>query len=108
MAIDSLALSSLTAAVSVLANEYLKGMATDAGKATWNHIKSLLGWASDPTLSEIPSKVADAAVSSPEITEKLLELLKGNQTGAATALVGKLEVSGGKVVVAGNINHLEM
>ena len=108
MSIDLLALSSLTAAVSVLENEYLKGIATDAGKATWVAIKALFGWASDPASVEIPEKVVNAIKISPEIAEKLLILLKNNQTGTATALVGKIEVSGGKVVVAGNIDHLDM
>lgn len=108
MSIDRLALSSLTAAVSVLENEYLKGIATDAGKATWAAIKALFGWTSDPSSVEVPEKLATAITTSPEIAEKLLILLKNNQTGTATALVEKIEVSGGKVVVAGSINHLNM
>jgi len=106
--IDPVVLSSLTAAVSVLGSEYLKGIATDAGKSTWKGVKALFGWQSDPVPSEIPEKVTNALAASPEITEKLLELLKTSQSGTATALVGKLEVSGGKVVVAGSIDHLEM
>jgi hypothetical protein len=106
---DPIVLSSLTAAVSVIANEYLKGIASDAGKSTWAGIKKLLGWSSDPAPAEIPQKVAEAAVASPELAEKLLALLKTNQTGTATALVGNLTVnSGGKVVVAQNITTLNM
>jgi hypothetical protein len=108
MSLDPVALSSLTAAVSVLANESLKGIASEIGKTAWARIKGLLGWASDPAPAEIPDKIAKAVATSPEIAEKLLELLKSNQTGTATALVGTLQVSGGKVVVAGHINHLEM
>lgn len=105
---EPLALSSLTAAVSVLANECLKGIASEAGKTAWACIKASLGWSSDPSPAEIPDKIAKAVAMSPEIGGKLLEVLKSNQTGTATALVGTLQVSGGKVVVAGHINHLEM
>jgi hypothetical protein len=108
MTIDPLALSSLTAAVSVLANECLKGIASEAGKTTWARIKTLLGWASDPTPEELPEKIHKAATTTPDVVEKLLELLKSNQTGTATALVGALQVTGGKVVVAGRIDHLQM
>ena len=106
--IDPIALSSVAAAVSVLRNEYLKGIATDAGKATWTGIKHLLGWTSDPAPDEISQKVKDAVTISPQITEKLLDLLKNSQSDAAKTLVGRIEVSGGKVVVANNINQLKM
>lgn len=106
---DPIVLSSLTAAVSVIGNEYLKGIASDAAKSTWAGIKSLLGWSSDPAPADIPQKIAEATTASPELVEKLLALLKANQTGTATALVSNLTVnSGGKVVVAQNITTLNM
>ncbi len=106
---DPVVLSSLTAAVSVIGNEYLKGVASDAAKSTWAGIKSLFGWSSDPVPAEIPQRIADAAAASPELVEKVLALLKTNQTGTATALVSNLSVSsGGKVVVAQNITTLTM
>jgi hypothetical protein len=106
---DPIALSSLTAAVSVIANEYLKGIASDAAKSTWAGIKSLFGWSSDPAPAEIPQRVAEAATASPELAEKLFALLKNNQTGMASALVSNLTVSsGGKVVIAQNITTLNM
>jgi hypothetical protein len=103
MSITPVELASISAAVSVLGNEYLKGIATEAGKSTWSSIKALFGWTSDPAPAEIPEKVATALTASPDITEKLLELLKSNQTGTATSMVGKIEASGGKVVVANTI-----
>jgi hypothetical protein len=89
--------------VAVLGNEYLRGVASEAGKSTWTGIKSLLGWTSDPGPAEIPEKVANALTASPDITEKLLQLLKSNQTGTATAMVGKIEASGGKIIVVNTI-----
>src|ERR1039457_3777316 len=106
--IDPVALASIVSAVAVLGNEYLKGVASEAGKSTWTGIKSLLEWTFDPAPAEIPEKVAVALTASPDLTEKLLELLKSNQTGTATAMVGKIEVSGGKVVIANTITTLQM
>jgi hypothetical protein len=104
MMIDPISLASITSAVAVLSNEYLKGVANEAGKATWTGIKSLLGWTSDPEPAEIPVRIASAISTAPDIAEKLLEILKNNHTGTATALVGKIEASGGKIVVANTIN----
>ena len=85
--IDPIILATITSAVSLFGHEYLKGAASEAGKATWSAIKSLLGWTSDPAPAEIPQKAAEAIVASPDIAEKLLELLKNNQTGSAGAIV---------------------
>jgi hypothetical protein len=41
MSIHPVVLSSLTAAVSVLGTDYLKGVGSEAGKATWTGIKTL-------------------------------------------------------------------
>lgn len=108
--IDPVALASITSAVAVLGNEYLKGLASDAGKSTWMGIKSLLGWSSDPAPAEIPTAVAKAVSTSPEVAQKLLELLKSSNTGTPAALVGNIEASGGKVVVANTIvtDHFQM
>jgi hypothetical protein len=101
MNIDPTALATITGAVSVIGTEYLKGIATEGGKATWNAIKQLFGWSSDPHPVEIPQKVADALTVSPALVEKLLPILKSDVS--ATALVGKIEATGGKVVVAQTI-----
>jgi len=101
--IDPVALATITSAVSVLGNEYLKGAASEAGKATWVRIKTLLSWKSDPAPAEIPEKVASALTESPEMLNRLLALLKNNDAGTATAIVGKIEARGGKIVVADTI-----
>lgn len=110
MVIDPVALASITSAVSVLGNECLKGLATEAGKSTWTGIKNLLGWTSDPLPAEIPANVAKALTGSPDIAEKVLLLLKSNQTGTASAIVGKIEARGGKIIVAQSIitDHFQM
>ena len=108
--VDPVALASITSAVTVLGHEYLKGIASEAGKSTWTGIKSLLVWISDPPPAEIPERVANAITAAPDTAHKLLELLKSNQTGTATAMVGKIEASGGKVIVANTIvtDHFQM
>jgi hypothetical protein len=102
MVIEPAALAAIAASVSVVGNEYLKGVASEAGKATWSAVKSLFGWTSDPAPSEIPGKVTAALNDSPALAEKLLPLLKND--GSASAMVGKIEAIGGKVVVAQVIN----
>src|SRR5258707_8347524 len=107
--LDPIVLSTITASVSVLASEFVKGAASEAGKSTWTKIKSLMGWSTEPDMAEMPRKIAEATSASPELVEKLLELLKNSQTGASGALVGNLSVSsGGKVVVADKINTVNM
>ncbi|MFY9558776.1 MAG: hypothetical protein WAQ52_00945 [Terriglobales bacterium] len=103
MPIDPVTIATITAAVSVLGNEYIKGVAGEAGKTSWNAIKSLFGWKADPQPEEIAPKVSSALVSSPELAEKLVKLLKDHETGMASAMVGKIEVTGGKVVIANTI-----
>jgi len=102
MVIEPAALAAIAASVSAVGNEYFKGVASEAGKATWIAVKSLFGWTSDPAPSEIPGKVTAALDASPALAEKLLPLLKSD--ASASAIVGKIEVSGGKVVVAQIIN----
>jgi hypothetical protein len=99
--LDPITLSSITAAVSVLGTEVAKGMASEAAKTAWEGVKKLFGWTSDPPTHEIPMQIAKAAEASPEIVGKLLELLKRNQTGTATQLVGNLEVQAGGMVPRG-------
>jgi hypothetical protein len=101
--IDQVALATITASATVLGNEFLKGIAGEAGKSTWLKIKSLFGWEADPTPAELPEKIASSLVASPELANQLLALLKQAPTNEVSAMVGKLEVSGGKVTVVGTM-----
>jgi hypothetical protein len=100
---DPIVMATITAAVSVLGSEYLKGFGNEAGQSTWNGIKSLLGWTSDPDPADIPDKIAAALTASPGMAERLVQLLKSNNAGTATAMVGKIEMSGGKLNVVNTI-----
>ena len=108
MMLDPVVLSSLTTAVAFVGQEFAKGVSGEAGKATWNGIKHLFGWYTDPPLAEIPTKVAEGLSHSPEISEKLLELLKQDRLGPAASLVQSVTVTGGKVVFAQKVDTLNM
>jgi len=100
--IDPTVIATITAAVSVLGNEYLKGIASEAGKKTWQGIKSLFGWSSEPEISDIPTQVATKLQASPELIQQVLKLLQSDtETGVAKAMVGKINAE--KVVVADTI-----
>lgn len=101
--IDPITLATISSAVSVLGNEFLKGVAGEAGKTTWAKIKALLDWQSDPKVEEIPHAVATALTQSPQLAEEIVKLLKSAETGGASAMVGSIHAEGGKVVVAQNI-----
>jgi hypothetical protein len=108
MPIDPLVLSSIAASVSLLGTEYLKGAATEAGKSTWEAVKCLFGWSSDPEPKEIPAKVTHALQSSPELLEKILQLLNTSQSETVTQLVGNVDMQNGKLVVANSVGILNM
>jgi hypothetical protein len=108
MTLDPVVLSSITTAVALLGQDYLKGVSGEAGKATWNGIKHLFGWQADPSIAEIPANVAEGLSNSPEILEKLLELLKQDRVGPAASLVQNVTVAGGKAVFAQTIHTLNM
>jgi hypothetical protein len=108
MSIDPAVLSSIATAVTLLGTEVVKGTASEAGKATWAGIKLLFGWSFDPEPKEIPAKLADAVVVSPEHLEKLRQLLKATQDGTTATLVGKIDARDSKVIVAGSIDTLNM
>jgi hypothetical protein len=59
---DPTVLAMITAAVSVLGSEYIKGVGSEVGKATWTGIKSILGWTEDPNPADIPDRVATELV----------------------------------------------
>lgn len=101
--IDPVALASITAAVSVIANEYFKNMASEAAKSTWEGVKKLFGWNIDPVPAEVPFKVATALTASPDLVEKLLEIIKADRQATSSAMVGNIDAKGGKVIVATTI-----
>jgi hypothetical protein len=60
-------------------------------------VKTALGWTSDPPPSEIETRVEESLAVQPELAEKLLDVLKGNENPAVSGLVGSI-VSHGQVL----------
>lgn len=110
MTLEPVSMAVITSAVTLLGNEYMKGVASEAGKATWTAIKSLFGWASDPSPADIPEKVAAALTTSPEIADELLNILKTMNAGTPSAMVERIDAQGGKIIVANTIitDHFQM
>ena len=101
---DLITLASVTAAVSVLASECAKGIASAAGKDAWQTIKRYLGWNTEPALQDIPHNLATQIASDANIAAKIVQCLQADQltNTSAHAFVGRIKAS--KVVVADQIN----
>lgn len=109
MQIDPNVLHSLAASVGALGADYMKGITTEAGKASWGGLKSLFGWQADPDPQEIPEKITDALAASPDLLEDAIRLVKDSQSRAAMQLVGTLTAQdSSKVVVAHSVGTLNM
>jgi len=98
MPLDPITLATITSAVTLLGEESVKGLGSEVGKSTWRLVRSLFGWKDDPPPADIPHQVATTLTASPELAQKVWELLKNNKdAGVASSIVGKIE--GEKVIV---------
>lgn len=103
MSIPPEALAAISSAAALVGHEFLKGTASEAGKSAWLAVKEALGWTSDPPPSEIKTKVEESLAAQPELTERLLAVLKANENPAVSGQVGSIVSHGGKVTVIGNV-----
>jgi len=102
---DPITLATITAGVSVLASECIKGMAGKAAEELWDKIKSLLGWKSQPKLDDIAPALAKQLSTDKELASRIVDLLqkdKSQASSSARALVGHVDAE--KVVVSGEIH----
>jgi hypothetical protein len=101
---DPVTLATVTAAVSVLATECAKGIASSAGKDLWGKIKSLFGWQSEPQPSELAGSIASELQKDPRRAGEVLALLKqvGSANSFSASLVDKIDAE--KVIAAQQIN----
>jgi len=81
----------------------LKGTAGEAGKGAWLAVKGALGSTSDPPASQIKAKVEERLAAQPELTDKLVEVLKANSDPKISGQVGSIVSHGGKVTVIGTV-----
>jgi hypothetical protein len=98
---EPIALATVTAGVTVVAMEAVKGFATEAGKETWGLLKRLFGWSADPPLEEIAPAVAARLQSDPEIARQVVALLQQHQGDVTTAAAIVGRVTAEKVVAIG-------
>jgi hypothetical protein len=97
------AVAAISSAAALVGQEFLKGTAGEAGKSAWLAVKGALGWTSDPPSPEIKTRVQESLAAQPELTEKLLEVLKANKDPMVSEQVGSIVSHGGKVTVIGNV-----
>lgn len=100
---DPITLATITSAVTVLALEAGKGMASEAGKSAWQKIKKLFGMTGEPKEEDLAREVAERLVNDPALAKEVLSLLENRGTGSSSALVNKIDAE--KVVV---VDHLEV
>jgi hypothetical protein len=101
---DPITLATISSAVSVLAMECAKGIASATGKDLWGKIKSLFGWQTEPPPSELAESIASELQKDPKRAAQILTLLKQTaNTGSFSApLVSKIDAK--KVIVADKID----
>ena len=98
---EPLTLATLTAAVTVLASEVGKGIASEAGKSAWGRIKALFKWSADPVETDLSADIAKALDANQALARQVVEILQAQSTGTASTLVGTISVEKGSVTVVG-------
>jgi len=99
-------IAAISGALTALATEVAKGVANEAGKDTWEKIKTLLGSKPSNAIENVQGEVANYLELNPDVMKALLELLKLSQSKNAGQLVGSINAE--KVAFAKNINTLNM
>lgn len=89
---DPATLAAITAAISVLGDENAKGIASEAGKNTWQTVKDLLGWKTEPPVADMATEASCKLEQSPALVQQILELLKSRaDIGTAASMVSEIE-----------------
>ncbi len=99
---DSIVLSTMTAAVTVLGTEVAKETASEAARTAWQAVLRLFGWAKAPDPPELACSIAQKLQADPELSRRVLEILGTGDVGSAGSLVGHIDAE--KVVVAQTIH----
>ncbi len=104
--IDPISLAAVTAAVTLLAAECVKGAASAAGKDAWSKIKSLFGWTAEPAARDVARAVAERLQRDESLIQQVVRLLPDEDSGFPVGgLVGSVQAT--KSVVAGKIETQE-
>jgi hypothetical protein len=101
--VDPVTLAVLTSAVTTLATKAAEGFGEEAGKSLWEKVKGALGFASNPSIPELPIKVATQLERDPAAAAKVYALLNGQEAEhvGVRQLVGTINAK--NVTVAGTV-----
>jgi hypothetical protein len=100
----TIALAALTSALTLVATEAIKGIASSAAKDLWKKVKSAFGWTADPPIDQLPVLMATRLDADPELTSKLLALVQSSLPSNETAAMVVSNITANKAVIASNIN----
>jgi hypothetical protein len=98
---DPITLATITSALTLLSTEVAKGAASEAGKALWTKIKSMLGWAQDPSPSDLAPEIARKLAADSKIAKEIVELLQAQPESNRHASTLVQSIDADKVIVAG-------
>lgn len=83
-------ITTVTAALTVLAAECAKGAASEIGKNAWEKIKSLFGWKTEPAPAQLPADIEQRLQKDDALLGQVLELLRKQPTGTASVMIGSI------------------
>lgn len=106
---EPITLATVTAALTVLGNESMKGFASEAGKAIWNRAKTILGWSEEPKTEELPQAIATKLQEDESAAQEIVHLLQtSNHDETSVQMINSLvqNLTAEKVVVAGRVETI--
>jgi hypothetical protein len=110
LSVDPISLATVTAALTVLATDAIKGVASSAGKDIWGKVKTLFGWKAEPNLNDLAVAIASRLEKDETLLTQIVTLLKsvGPTESTAAAIVGRVDATKAVIVqrldVAGDFN----
>ncbi|HEV8605341.1 MAG TPA: hypothetical protein VGQ99_08250 [Tepidisphaeraceae bacterium] len=103
---DPITLAVITSAITTLAAEAAKSVASEAGKDLWTKVKSLLGWSKEPALDIVALEAAKRLNADNALAKQVLVLLQQQPSMAASAIVKNINAQNvtvaERIVVKGN------
>jgi len=95
---DPFKLAIVTAALTMLGTEVAKGAASAVGQDVWGKVKSLFGWTTEPAAAQLPDGIAQRLLNNDVLLSQVVELLKRQPTGGASAMVGSINAKNVAVI----------
>jgi hypothetical protein len=101
---DPIVLATITSALTLISTEVTKGAASEAGKALWGRIRSMLGWTQDPKASDLAPEIARKLAADPGLAKELTTLLQSDHESSQQASTLVQSIDAEKVIVVGTMN----